>query len=143
MKQLQPGDHICCDRGLCHCYARQKCREKRKSNGEIARACLDCFLDSAPLEIIESRSKPAHEVIKTATDFLENGGFGRYNFLSNNCKHFANYCRTGSAFSTRTDNVVATAVDTAVHGPIGKQAWRNVWSVLRVFERVNTTRLML
>ncbi|XVF42224.1 hypothetical protein PTKIN_Ptkin01aG0343300 [Pterospermum kingtungense] len=96
----------------------QKCREKGKCNGEIAKLCLDCFLDGASLEIIETRSKPAHEIIKIATDFLGNGGFGRYNFLSNNCEHFANYCRTGLAFSTRTKNVVATAVDTTVHGPL-------------------------
>ena len=95
----------------------QKCGDKRFINGEIARTCLDCFLDGplqfydygVPIFEFESRrrgtctvrhSRPAHEVIKTATDFLEGDGeFGRYDLFANNCEDFAVYCKTGRSGS--------------------------------------------
>ncbi|XVF42225.1 hypothetical protein PTKIN_Ptkin01aG0343400 [Pterospermum kingtungense] len=146
MRQLQPGDHIRCDRVAYHHHgiyvgdgmvihlqgklksitrpensACQKCRENGKSNGEIVKTCLECFLNGAPFEIVKYRfikRKPSHEVIKRATDFLENGGFGSYHFLLQNCEHFATYCVTGSDFSRQTWTIVGTAIGTVVAGPI-------------------------
>ncbi|KAG8487083.1 hypothetical protein CXB51_020623 [Gossypium anomalum] len=138
----QPGDHIYCERkgGLydhhgiyvgdgmvihlrgaakklgelpaCH-----RCGGKRVENGEIAKVCIDCFLDGETLQIYDygvpvlefisrkrgtcctSRSKPPHEVISAATDLLERNGFGPYDMFTNNCEHFAVYCKTGSKVS--------------------------------------------
>ena len=96
----------------------QKCEHKRDCNGEIVKTCLDCFLDHQPLQFYEygvsvdefirrrrgtcsvSPSKPAHEVIEIATDFLEKkSGFGSYDVFANNCEDFAVYCKTGTAVS--------------------------------------------
>ncbi|MFQ6671652.1 hypothetical protein Gotur_036120 [Gossypium turneri] len=94
-----------------------KCGDKRVQNGEIAKVCIDCFLDGATLQIFDygvsllefiarkpgtcskRDSKPPHEVISTATDLLERNGFGPYDMLINNCEDFAAYCKTGSAIS--------------------------------------------
>lgn len=32
-------------------------------------------------------------------------GENNYNFVSNNCEHFANWCKYGSAFSEQADGV--------------------------------------
>ncbi|XWS64721.1 hypothetical protein CRYUN_Cryun05aG0028000 [Craigia yunnanensis] len=96
----------------------QKCEHKRDCNGEIIKTCLDCFLDHHPLHFYEYgvsnaefrtsrrgtcsvlQSKPAHEVIKIATDFLEKkSSFGCYDVFANNCEDFAVYCKTGKALS--------------------------------------------
>ncbi|XWS64722.1 hypothetical protein CRYUN_Cryun05aG0028100 [Craigia yunnanensis] len=97
----------------------EKCGYKRDHcNGGIIKTCLDCFHYHHPLQFYEygvsfaelkrSRrgtcsvfnSKPPHEVIKIATDFLEKkSGFGRYDVFANNCEEFAMYCKIGTAFS--------------------------------------------
>ncbi|GMI79598.1 hypothetical protein HRI_001629000 [Hibiscus trionum] len=95
----------------------QKCGNKRVINGEIAKVCVDCFLDGEILQFYDygvpffeftsrkrgtcsrRHSKPAGEVIKAAVDFLEGKGFGRYDMFANNCEDFAVYCETGTAES--------------------------------------------
>ncbi|KAH1108824.1 hypothetical protein J1N35_012592 [Gossypium stocksii] len=150
----QPGDHIYCRRknGLydhhgiyvgddmvihlqgkakklgplpaCH-----KCGDKRVENGEIAKVCINCFLQGETVQIYDYgvpfsefenrkrgtcsvlRSKPPHEVISAATGFLEGNGFGPYNMIFNNCEHFAMYCKTGKADSHQIEmNFVAVCV---------------------------------
>ncbi|MFQ6627471.1 hypothetical protein Gotur_005233 [Gossypium turneri] len=94
-----------------------KCGDKRVENGEIAKVCIDCFLDGGMFQIFNYRvpllefiarkrgtsylydSKPPHRVISTATDLLERNEFGPYDMFTNNCEHFAVYCKTGSATS--------------------------------------------
>ncbi|MBA0646975.1 hypothetical protein Goklo_014893 [Gossypium klotzschianum] len=162
----QPGDHIYCERkgGLydhhgiyvgddmvihlrgaakklgeipaCH-----KCGDKRVENGEIAKVCIDCFLDGATLQIFDygvpllefiarkrgtccqRDSKPPHEVISTATDLLERNGFGPYDMLTNNCEHFAVYCKTGCAASYQIVRHIEGAIAT---GPAGMLAGATV-----------------
>ncbi|TYJ24086.1 hypothetical protein E1A91_A08G237000v1 [Gossypium mustelinum] len=145
----QPGDHIYCERkgGLydhhgiyvgddmvihlqgaakklgelptCH-----KCGDKRLVNGEIAKVCIDCFLDGDTLQIYEygvtypefskrkrgtccpRYSRPPHLVISAATDFLERNGFGPYDMFTNNCEHFAVCCKTGSADSYQIEGLL-------------------------------------
>ncbi|KAH1105830.1 hypothetical protein J1N35_009598 [Gossypium stocksii] len=155
----QPGDHIYCRRkgGLydhhgiyvgddmvihlqgaakklgalpaCH-----KCGDKRVENGEIAKVCIDCFLDGETLQIYDygvplpefmnrkrgtcclRHSKPPHEVISAATGFLERNGFGSYDMFANNCEDFAVYCKTGSAVSYQ---IVGHIERVSAAGPAG------------------------
>ncbi|KAB2018831.1 hypothetical protein E1A91_1Z001400v1 [Gossypium mustelinum] len=171
----QPGDHIYCQRkgGLydhhgiyvgdgmvihlrgaakklgelpgCH-----KCGDKRVENGEIAKVCIDCFLDGGTLQIFDygvpllefiarkrgtccqRDSKPPHEVISTATDLLERNGFGPYDMLANNCEHFAVYCKTGSAASFQIEGHIAT-------GPAGMLAGAAVVAAFGVSKGVSKT----
>ncbi|GAV90701.1 LRAT domain-containing protein [Cephalotus follicularis] len=44
------------------------------------------------------KSKPLEDAVKTAYAKLKTG-FGKYNLLTNNCEHFATFCRTGRKFS--------------------------------------------
>ncbi|KAH1105863.1 hypothetical protein J1N35_009631 [Gossypium stocksii] len=116
-----------------------KCGDKRVVNGEIAKVCIDCFRDGETPQIYDygvsllefdirkrgtcslRHSKPPHEVISAATDFLKRDGFGAYNMFGNNCEDFAVYCKTGSAGSHqilgRMQN--ATFVAAAAAGPAG------------------------
>ncbi|XP_022719717.1 uncharacterized protein LOC111277562 [Durio zibethinus] len=91
----------------------QKCGYKRDFIGGVIKTCLDCFLDGHSLYVYEyGFSKPADEVIKEATDFLEgNLSFGPYNLLTNNCGHFATYCKTGSKKSEQVEDAVEKVDD--------------------------------
>ncbi|KAH1046000.1 hypothetical protein J1N35_036784 [Gossypium stocksii] len=136
----KPGDHIYCQRGgglydhhgiyvgddmVIHLQGKakklgplpacHKCGDKRVENGEIAKVCIDCFLQGETLEIYDYgvpfrefsnrkrgtcsqlHSKPPHVVISAATAFLEGAGFGDYDMFKNNCENFAVFCKTGSA----------------------------------------------
>ncbi|XP_039064601.1 lecithin retinol acyltransferase-like [Hibiscus syriacus] len=93
-----------------------KCGNKRFINGEIEKVCIDCFLEGETVQIYDYGipfiefanrklgtcssipSKPPHEVIATAVNYLEKG-FAPYDMISNNCEHFAVYCKTGTAVS--------------------------------------------
>lgn len=115
-----------------------KCGDKRVVNGEIAKVCIDCFLDGETLQIYDygvsfgefltrksgtccgRPSKPPHEVIRAATDFLERGGFGSYDMVANNCEDFAVYCKTGSAISYQIAGRMALLG--AAAGPVGSLA---------------------
>ncbi|KAK8342560.1 hypothetical protein V6Z12_A08G240000 [Gossypium hirsutum] len=158
----QPGDHIYCERkgGLydhhgiyvgddmvihlqgaakklgelptCH-----KCGDKRVVNGEIAKVCIDCFLDGDTLQIYEygvtypefskrkrgtccpRYSRPPHLVISAATDFLERNGFGPYDMFTNNCEHFAVCCKTGSADSYQIEGHIEGVIDTGPFAMVG------------------------
>ncbi|OMO96258.1 hypothetical protein COLO4_15386 [Corchorus olitorius] len=119
----------------------QKCGYKRDGNGGIVKTCLDCFLDGHSLYIYEygvsvsvfqsrqrgtcsvSHSKPPHEVIQIATQFVVNG-FGNYDAFANNCEDFARYCKTGSAGSLQVmghvENFAKVALPISLlGGPIG------------------------
>ncbi|XP_022720158.1 retinoic acid receptor responder protein 3-like [Durio zibethinus] len=85
----------------------QKCGYKRNFSSGVIKTCLRCFLDGHSLHVCEYRfSKPAHEVITMATDCLEwNYLFGPYNLLTNNCEHFAVFCKTGSKESDQVKTI--------------------------------------
>ncbi|GMJ12430.1 hypothetical protein HRI_004912200 [Hibiscus trionum] len=107
----------------------QICGNKRVINGEIAKVCIDCFLEGETLEIYDygvpvltftirrsgtcsrRHSKPPYEVIQTAIDFLQGKRSARYDMLINNCEDFAIFCKTGSKGSAQVSGVlVATSV---------------------------------
>ncbi|XP_058224134.1 protein LEAD-SENSITIVE 1-like [Rhododendron vialii] len=86
----------------------------KKSEGGVIVSCLNCFKDKGSLYRYEygvsktalqwhirggtcttAESDPASEVIHRANYLFENGGFGNYNLIKNNCEDFARYCKTG------------------------------------------------
>ncbi|KAK8545353.1 hypothetical protein V6N13_066639 [Hibiscus sabdariffa] len=105
----------------------QKCGNKRVINGEIAKVCVDCFLDGEKLEIFDygvppsefsarrsgtcslRHSKPPSEVIRTAVDFLRGESSAAYDWFYNNCEDFAVYCKTGSKGSAQVGEVIGAA----------------------------------
>ncbi|XP_022720036.1 lecithin retinol acyltransferase-like [Durio zibethinus] len=115
----------------------QKCGYKRDFIGGVIKTCLDCFLDGHSLHFYEygvpfvvfnrrrrgtchvGHSKPAYEVIKTATDFLEGNGFGCYDMFANNCEDFAVYCKTGTAISHQVMGHIGNPLVTIGLGPLG------------------------
>ncbi|KAE8664111.1 hypothetical protein F3Y22_tig00112856pilonHSYRG00053 [Hibiscus syriacus] len=104
----------------------KKCGNKRFINGEIARVCINCFLEGETVRIYDygvsvieftfrksgtcSRipSKPPHEVITTAVFFLEKG-YDHYDVIFNNCEDFATYCKTGTAAGSQVAGRIAAA----------------------------------
>ena len=46
-------------------------------------------------------SSPRNEVVQRALDALEKQDFGAYDAVSNNCEHFAVYCKTGNPKSVQ------------------------------------------
>ncbi|GAV92602.1 LRAT domain-containing protein [Cephalotus follicularis] len=44
------------------------------------------------------KAKPLDQTVKTAYEKLKTG-FGSYHLLTNNCEHFATFCKTGRKFS--------------------------------------------
>ncbi|KAG4135713.1 hypothetical protein ERO13_D08G233650v2 [Gossypium hirsutum] len=155
----KPGDHIYCERkgGLydhhgiymgdgmvihlrgaakklgelpgCH-----KCGDKRVENGEIAKVCIDCFLDGGMIQIFDY-GVPLLEfiarkrVISIATDLLERNDFGPYDMFTNNSQHFAVYCKTGFATSFQIEG----------HIPAGMLAGAAVVATFGVTKGVSKT----
>ena len=84
--------------------------------GCLVQTCLNCFLAGEKLEIMNYEgfnfnllqpkppypAKPAQEVVDTAFTLLREG-FGIYDLYSNNCEHFATYCKTGHAVSMQVE----------------------------------------
>jgi hypothetical protein len=72
----------------------------------VNKTTLKDFLQNKPLEVRQYSRKqkalmrPTNEIITTAHSLLSTGG---YNFLSNNCEHFSNYCVFGIKYSNQTD----------------------------------------
>ena len=87
---------------------------KSKSTAHIRVASLDTFLCDGELHLVlydtdwaieklkiagtshTMVSRPASTVIATAISFAQNPhSWGDYHLLTNNCEHFATYCKTG------------------------------------------------
>nr|DAD30080.1 TPA_asm: hypothetical protein HUJ06_031548 [Nelumbo nucifera] len=79
----------------------------------VTQCCLDCFLSGGELCRLQynvsrlfffsrvragtcslAKSSPPAVILHRAKYLLECNGFGRYDFLRNNCEHFAIYCST-------------------------------------------------
>ncbi|TYG59005.1 hypothetical protein ES288_D08G267800v1 [Gossypium darwinii] len=131
----------------------RKCKDKRVQNGEIAKVCIDCFLRGerpriydygvSLLEFLARKggtccqrdSKPPHEVISIATYLLERNRFGPYGMLTNNCEHFAVFCKTGSAASYQIE-CIARGIGA---GPVGRLAGAAIAVAWRVSKGVRKT----
>jgi len=40
-------------------------------------------------------TRSSEQVVEAAYELLRSDGFGQYDLISNNCEHFATYCKTG------------------------------------------------
>ncbi|KAI6692669.1 hypothetical protein NL676_020379 [Syzygium grande] len=47
-------------------------------------------------------TKPPEEVVNKAWELYKGDSFGEYNLFSNNCEHFATFCKTGNRASAQT-----------------------------------------
>ncbi|KAL7111107.1 hypothetical protein ACP275_05G067200 [Erythranthe tilingii] len=88
------------------------CCSNNRASGVII-SCLNCFLRNGSLHRYEygvgflpfsakfrggcsaAKSDPPESVIHRAMYLLQNGSFGDYDLLGNNCEDFALYCKTG------------------------------------------------
>lgn len=82
-------------------------------NIKIRKTGLSMFVREDELEILDSWSSPftAKEVVKRAKTYLESSYFKgkQYNFLTNNCEHFARFCYYGDPECTQVKTGIATA----------------------------------
>ncbi|KAG5539468.1 hypothetical protein RHGRI_019869 [Rhododendron griersonianum] len=93
----------------------------RKAGSRVAIICLDCFLEEGLLWRYEygvtsskrldgtcttEQSDPASTVVRRANYLFENG-FGNYDLVTNNCEHFALYCKTGVGRSGQVDAYIS------------------------------------
>ena len=75
---------------------------------KVTECTLQEFLQGGMPEVrIYSRKEkklllPADEIVSRAKASLGNGG---YDFLTNNCEHFSNYCAFGVAYSPQADTI--------------------------------------
>lgn len=76
------------------------CTEMFSIDASIQRTSMAEFLDEGFLEIDEmvEYEYTSEEILQRALSQLDTN-FGGYNFFSNNCEHFANWCATGKRYS--------------------------------------------
>ncbi len=77
----------------------------------IVQSPINEFLDGGELITVPHKSKtslPTDETLRLAQEALEQPN--KYNLVFNNCEHFANYCKTGSAKSSQVKRVVSMAI---------------------------------
>ena len=118
-----PGDIIYTDRGLYKHYgvyighgqvihfSGTNGHETDAAKADIIQTSVKDFLKDDSLFIQDDKGKrplPVNEIIQRAKSRL--GKYkGTYNLVSNNCEHFANWCRYGSNESQQV-NIVATCI---------------------------------
>lgn len=133
---MAKGDHIKVDRGAYYHHGIDvgdgtvihfTGEPTRKSNARIKRTSLTEFLaDEEDYWVISYKYSASPEVVvQRAIDYLNKGD---YFLLTDNCEHFATYCKTGrwesnqvKEMTKRWISLTATVVITggAIGGPIG------------------------
>ncbi|KAF8017788.1 hypothetical protein BT93_H2860 [Corymbia citriodora subsp. variegata] len=101
------------------------CGYQQNTGRGVIKTCLDCFrrhngklhsihyfmydapewgylLKNSGTCSTRSRDKSPEEVVDIANELLESNGFGAYHVVTNNCEHFATYCRMGERASEQT-----------------------------------------
>ncbi|KAG2563316.1 hypothetical protein PVAP13_8KG318800 [Panicum virgatum] len=104
------------------------CREcsLAERTGGVVFCCLDCFLEGGSiclfaysvtlwfytmsnnihfqpqLTCLMAAEDSTETVLRRANELLTSGDFGSYNVFTNNCTHFAVYCKTGCRYSFPT-----------------------------------------
>ncbi|KAL3728025.1 hypothetical protein ACJRO7_032727 [Eucalyptus globulus] len=103
-----------------------KCGYQKNTDRGVIRTCLDCFRQhgkklhsiynfnyGAPRWCYRlkrtcstlSCDKSPEQVIEVASNLLGSDRFGTYHVFTNNCEHFATYCKTGVCFSKQAEFV--------------------------------------
>lgn len=88
-------------------------------NIKIRYASIETFVRDDVLEVLSEWLSPfnAEEVVNRAKNYVESAYFrGKtYNFVTNNCEHFARYCYYGEAESRQVlDTITGVAIATGV-----------------------------
>jgi hypothetical protein len=100
-------------------FAAPEGSEISQENAVVHRTSLGAFADGCPVKIIEyPEGYSAEETLHRARSRIGERG---YDFLTNNCDHFATECKTGEHRSLQVDNAkkIIRAVSETVGGPVG------------------------
>jgi hypothetical protein len=100
-------------------FAAPEGSEISQENAVVHRTSLDHFADGCPVKIIEyPEGYSTEETLRRARSRIGEKG---YNFLTNNCDHFATDCKTGEHHSLQVDEVkkVIRVVSKIVGGSTG------------------------
>ncbi len=93
-----------------------------KENAKVIKTSLEDFLLGAKLEIVEynlDQCYPPEAVVSRALSKL---GETKYSLVSNNCEHFARWCKTGEKKSEQVKDTVAGVTDVVVGKVAGTTA---------------------
>jgi len=123
-REPQPGDIIWADRSPLpynHCgiyegagrvihFASQEGSEINQENAVVHETSFEHFKDGCPVKVIklENCKYNAEETLRRARECIGDKG---YDFFTNNCDHFATWCRTGVKHSLQVDKVKAILRD--------------------------------
>ena len=84
---------------------------------------LDSFMDFVAERIAtfifrypQDKCLPPNDVVAKARQIFTTKKWPEYSLLSNNCEHFATYCKTGKGYSSQVWNEVQCVLATAVAG---------------------------
>jgi hypothetical protein len=84
-------------------FAAPQGAEISQENAVVHRTSLDHFADGCPVKVIEyPEGYSTEETLRRARSRIGERG---YDFLTNNCDHFATSCKTGEHHSLQVDNV--------------------------------------
>lgn len=102
--------------GVIHCIGNKSLKKTSSSGGETKNGNQlersDLFQFNGGTKLIKrvtyeaNKCFPPSKVVETATSLL-NGltKWDEFNLISNNCEHFATYCKTGVAKSKQTEKI--------------------------------------
>lgn len=100
-------------------FAAPKGSEISQENAVVHRTSIDRFADGCPVKIIDyPEGYSSGETLRRARSRIGEKG---YDFLINNCDHFATKCKTGEHRSLQVDTAknVIRVVSRTVGGPVG------------------------
>jgi len=114
-RKLQPGDLLWVNRGLYHhCgiyegegqvihFAAQEGSEINPENAIVHRTTFERFKKSCPVKVVDiGNSFPPDETLRRARSRIGEKG---YDLATNNCDHFAVWCKTGEHRSLQVEGV--------------------------------------
>jgi hypothetical protein len=131
-REPKPGDVIWADRSFNgmpynHCgvyegggyvihFAAPEGSEISQKNAVVHRTSLDAFADECPVKVVDfPEGYSAGETLRRARSRIGERG---YDFLTNNCDHFATECKTGEHRSLQVDD--AKEAIRVIGGPAGE-----------------------
>jgi hypothetical protein len=130
-RKPKPGDVIWADRiAYSHCgiyegggyvihFAAPEGSEISQENAFIHRTRLDNFANGGPVKIVDfPEGYSSEETLRRARSRIGEKG---YNFFTNNCDHFATWCKTGVHHSLQVDDAknIIRMVGEIAGGPVG------------------------
>ena len=96
-------------------FASPEGSEINQENAVVHRSSYEHFKDGCPVTIVDIKnSKLPEETLRRARSCY---GMRGYDFLTNNCDHFATWCKTGERWSIQVDE--AKKVFKEIGGTIG------------------------